>query len=99
DRGFGLGGMVLASVVGTVAAAAVAGLLARRVVPELAALAVWATGLATPLFFDSWLVIAHTLGAALVGAAVLSVVRAREGRGGPALLPVAAASNGPLLRR
>jgi hypothetical protein len=99
DRGFGLGGMVLASVVGTVAAAAVAGLLARRVVPELAALAVWATGLATPLFFDSWLVIAHTLGAALVGAAVLSVVRAHEGRGGPALLAVAAASTGAVLVR
>jgi hypothetical protein len=99
DRGFGLGGMVLASVLGTVAAVAVAGVLARRVVPELAAVAVWTTGLATPLFFDSWLVIAHTLGAALVGAAVLSVVRAHEGRGGPALLAAAATSTGAVLVR
>ncbi len=99
DRGFGVVGMVLASVLGTVAAAAVAGLLARRVVPDLVGVAVWTTGLATPLFFDSWLIIAHTLGAALAGAAVLAVVRAHEGRGGPALLAAAAASTGAVLVR
>ncbi len=95
----GVLGMTLTSVFGTVAAAAVAGLLTRRLAPGLDIVAVWATGLATPLFVDSWLVIAHTLGAALVATATLAVVRADEGRGGPALATVGLAMAGAVLLR
>jgi hypothetical protein len=99
DRAAGLLGMTFTSVLGTVLAAGVAGLLTWRLAPSLAPIAVLATGLATPLFVDSWLVIAHTLGAALVGAAVLSVLRADERRSGAPLLGAVAAMAGAVLLR
>ena len=42
----------------------------------------WVTGLATPLFVDGWVVIAHTLGAALVAGAVLAVLGVASPAGG-----------------
>ena len=81
----GVTAMVLLSVVGTVAAAGVASALARRIEPVLSRPAVWATGLASPLFFDGYLVIAHTLGAAAAGAAVLAAVFALDRRSRSAL--------------
>lgn len=86
---FGLAGMVLVSVAGTVAAAVLAGLLARRIDARLDVATLWVVGLASPLFFDSYLVLAHTLGAALVAASVLLVVRAHE-RSAPSLALLAA---------
>ncbi|MGK3945884.1 hypothetical protein ABK046_47005, partial [Streptomyces caeruleatus] len=57
------------------------------------------TGLATPLVFDAWLVIAHSLGAALAGLAVLAALRVDEGRGWPAVLGTAGAVAGSVLLR
>ena len=69
-----LGGVAAAfavSLAGTLLAAVAAALLARRIDPRAATLTLWVTGAATPLFNDSYLLIAHTLGAAAVGFAVL----------------------------
>ena len=80
DRVAGVAGMVLLSLAGTVAAAGLAGALARRLDPGLTRPAIWVVGLASPLLFDGFLVIAHTLGAALVASAVLAAVVAIERR-------------------
>lgn len=86
---FGAAGMVLLSVAGTVAAAVLAALLSRRVAPGLDRLTLWVVGLVSPLLFDGYVVIAHTLGAAAAVGAVLLVVEALERR--RAWLAVAAA--------
>jgi hypothetical protein len=78
DRVLGNVGMLLLSIGGTVAAATISALLARRLDPRLAVPALWVTGIASPLFFDSYTVIAHTIGAALTGVAVMCAVRAIE---------------------
>lgn len=88
DRLAGVAGMVLLSVFGTVAAAGLAGLLARRIDPGLARPALWVTGLASPLLFDGYLVIAHTLAAACVAGAVLAAAVAFERRSRGAALAV-----------
>ncbi len=72
--------MVLFSMAGTVLAAWLAAALARHLRPELPRPSLWITGLATPLLFDGYLVIAHTLGAAAAAGAVLLAVRATEDR-------------------
>lgn len=81
--GSGTAGALFLSVVGTVAAAWSAGLLARRMAagPALAALTLWATAVATPLLFDAALALAHSLAAAAFGAATLASLRALESRG------------------
>ena len=48
--------------------------------PGLARPTLWALGLASPLLFDGYLVVAHTIGAALAAAAVLVAVVAIERR-------------------
>lgn len=80
DRVAGVTGMVLLSVLGTVVAAGLAGMLAAWIGPALARPTVWVTGLATPLLFDGYLVIAHTLGAACAVGAVLAAAVAFERR-------------------
>ena len=80
DRVAGVTGMVVLSVLGTVLAAGLAALLAGRLDPSLARPAVWAVGLGTPLLFDGYLVIAHTLGAACAAGAVLAAAVAFERR-------------------
>lgn len=80
---FGIGGVAgirLLSIVGGVAAALAAAGLARRLRPGTEVVALWATGLATPLLFDSYLLLAHTLGAALVTAALLAGLAAVDRR-------------------
>ncbi len=89
DRLAGVTGMVLLSVLGTVAAAGLAGLLAARIDTGLARPALWAVGLATPLLFDGYIVIAHTLGAAGAAGAVLAAATAFERRSRPWALAVA----------
>jgi hypothetical protein len=81
DRIGGRAAMVLLSIAGTVATAVLTALLARRFDPGLMVPALWVTGLASPLFFDGYVVIAHTLAAACAAAAVLCVVRVLEGSG------------------
>lgn len=80
DRLGGVGAMVLLSLAGTVVAAGVAAALAQRLDPALARPTVWVVGLASPLLFDGYLLIAHTLGAALAAAAVLAAIVAMERR-------------------
>ena len=82
----GMAAMVLLSVLGTVACAGLAALLARERAGGLERPVLWAVGLASPLVFDAYLLIAHALGAALVTAALLAVVRGiRRERSGLAL--------------
>jgi hypothetical protein len=76
----GVTGMVVLSLAGTVAAASLAAALARRIDHALARPALWAVGLASPLLFDGYLVMAHTLGAALAAAAALAAVVAVQDR-------------------
>ncbi len=93
--GGGTWGAMLLSVAGTVLAALTAALLARRFTddPLAPVLALWATGVATPLLFDSALALAHSLAAAAVGVMVLLALRslASGSRQWPALLGAAAA--------
>jgi hypothetical protein len=70
----GLGAMMIPSVLATVAAAALAALLAREVAEGLERPVLWAVGVGSPLLFDAYLVIAHSLGASFVTAATLAVV-------------------------
>ena len=99
DRVGGTTAMVLLSVAGTVVAAAAAAALARRLSPALARPAVWTVGVASPLLFDSQLVMAHALGAGAAGVAVLAAVRYLERPGLlMAMAAGAAAAFGALLR-
>ena len=86
----GVPGMVLLSVAGTVAAAGLAAALARGLNPVLSRATVWVVGLASPLFFDSFLIMGHTLGAAFAVGATLFAVRAIAGRQ-PAMAAAASA--------
>nr|MDQ3642370.1 hypothetical protein [Actinomycetota bacterium] len=56
SRLVGVAGMMLLSVAGTVAAAGLAAALAARLDPVLPRATVWVVGLASPLFFDSFLI-------------------------------------------
>lgn len=95
----GMAGMVVLSLAGTVAAAGLAAALARRIDPALARPTVWVVGLASPLLFDGFLVMAHTLGAALAAAAVLAAVVAIEDRRPAVALLVGPAIAGLVLLR
>jgi hypothetical protein len=94
DRVGGRAGMVVLSIVGTVAAALLSAMLARRIDPDLAVPALWVVGVASPLLFDGYLVIAHTLGAACAAGAALLLLRRLDERrswiavGGAAVLLV-----------
>jgi hypothetical protein len=77
--GFGVAGGQVVSVLGTVAAAVAAALIARRFDDAIARPTLWFLGVATPLWFDSFVTIAHTVGAALVGFAVLLLMPSRVG--------------------
>ena len=75
-RAGGVPAMVALSVLGTVAAAGFAAAIARRLDPVLARPCLWVVGLVSPLFFDSFLVMGHTIGAAFAAGAVLFAIRA-----------------------
>jgi hypothetical protein len=95
----GVTGMVLLSLLGTVAAAGLAAALAGRIDGSLVRPALWAVGLASPLLFDGFLVMAHSLGAAFATAAVLAtVVAVQERRPAVALLVAPAVAGAVLLR-
>lgn len=78
----GIPAMVAASIVGTVAAALGAAWLAATMgVSERSRVAaLWICGLGTPLLFDSYLVVAHTLAAAFVTVAVIALLRVLDQR-------------------
>ena len=81
----GINALVGLSIVGTVVASLIAAAFARRIAPDLARPTLWALGLGSPLLFDSYLVIAHTVGAALAGALVFVLTR-RSGRTRPVVI-------------
>ncbi len=68
----GLGAMLVVGLAGTVVAALLAALLARRLDPRLDRVTLWAVGVGSPLFFDAYVVLAHTLAAAAAAAAALA---------------------------
>ena len=87
----GLPGVVLLGVAGTLVAAVCAALLVSGSSPGARRSTMWAVGLATPLFFYAYSVIAHSIGAAVVGLAAVGCQRwCRSGRT-PWLLLVAGA--------
>lgn len=97
-----LGGVtaaVLLSVAGVVVSAALAGALGGRLDRALSRPAVWAVGLASPLFFDGFLVMGHTLGAALAaGAALFAVIAITERRPRTALAVAPCVAGAVLIR-
>ncbi|MBS1838169.1 MAG: hypothetical protein JST64_10795 [Actinobacteria bacterium] len=72
-------GPVLVSVFGAWAAALVAAFIARRLNSSYGVWALWLAGIGSPLFFDAYIVVAHTLAATCAGLAFLGVSRALEG--------------------
>jgi hypothetical protein len=76
----GRAAMVVLSIIGTVAAAWMSALLARRVDPDLAMPALWTVGVASPLLLYGYVVIAHTLGAACAAGAALLLLRQLDER-------------------
>lgn len=83
--------VLLLHAAGTVATALAAALLARRLAVGLTVPTLWAVGLGSPLLFDSYQVIAHSLGTAAAAWGVLAVVVGVETRRRP-VLPVALAA-------
>lgn len=88
DRVGGVTGMFMLSVLGTAVAAFFAALIATRFSPAVARPSVWFVGLGSPLLFDSYQVIAHTLAAAAIAIAVWAALRFLD-RGRVATLMVA----------
>lgn len=72
----GLRLVLVAHAVGTVATALAAALLARTLSSRLAIPTLWAVGIGSPLLFDSYQVIAHSLGTAAMTWGLLGVVTA-----------------------
>lgn len=72
-------GPLLVSVFGAWSAAVVAAFIARLLKQEYAPWVLWLAGIGSPLFFDAYIVVAHTLAAACAGLAFLGVSRALDG--------------------
>ena len=85
----GAAGYLILSIVGTLLAALAAASTARRVRATLAIPVLWAVAL-SPLFFDSFIVLAHTLAAAAAAGAVFALTLAVETTGRRRWLAVAA---------
>jgi len=77
-RAFGLVGLVGLSLLGTWAAALVAARLAERIQAGSGVVALWLVGAGSPLFFDAYVIHAHTIAAALAALAVLLALRAMD---------------------
>ena len=77
----GYGGALALSVLGVVAAAVAAALLAGRLAPGAEVAALWATGLGSPLVFDGFQVVGHAVGAGLFGLATASALAALDAAG------------------
>jgi hypothetical protein len=99
DRLGGVTAIILLSLAGTVAAAGLAAALAGRMDRSLVRPTLWVVGLASPMLFDGFLAMAHTLGAALATAALLAaVVAVQDRRPGFAPLVAPAVAGAVLLR-
>lgn len=93
----GVHGMVLLSVVGTWCAALCGALVAHRLDARAAVPVLWVLGVGSPLLFNGYLVIAHTIAAALCGAAAWLLVRLDLGDGLRAWIRLAVAAGALLL--
>lgn len=80
-------GMLAGSVFGTVVAARVAAALSRELRADIERMTLWVVGLASPLLFDTLLVLAHTLAAAATAGAAWCAVVALRAPGRRALSP------------
>jgi hypothetical protein len=80
DEWGGLRGVLALHVLGVVITALAAAVLARRIAPGWERATLWTVGVASPLFFDGYWVIAHSLAAVGAVAAVLGVLMALERR-------------------
>lgn len=76
----GVTGMLLLSILGTVVAALSAGLLARRIDPALGIPALWIAGVGSPLLFDAYLIVGHSLAAAIAGMLAVSMCSVLDDR-------------------
>jgi len=95
----GVTGIVLLSLAGTVLSAGLAAALAGRFDSRFVRPALWAVGLGSPMLFDGYLAMGHTLGAASATAAVLAaVVALQERRPAVAVLVAPAVAVAVLLR-
>lgn len=81
----GLRGVLSLSTIGTWCAAVLGALIARRLRPGTERAVLWFVALGTPLFFDSFWAIGHSLSAAFATLAIYGLVRAKQDR---ALLPL-----------
>lgn len=81
DRLGGVRLMVGLSIVGTVVAAGWSACLSRRLRPGIELATLYGVGLASPLLFDSSLLIAHSGGAAAAAGAAVAFVRFHESTG------------------
>ena len=70
----GVPGAIALSTAGTLAGAVMAALIARRLGAGLDRMALWTVGAGSPLLFDGYQAIAHTLGAAAVAVSVYFVL-------------------------
>jgi hypothetical protein len=80
DEAGGMAGVRLLSVLGAWLAAVGAALLGRRLAAGIDRGCLWLIGVASPLFIDSGLVLAHTLAAATAVFAVIALLDALRGR-------------------
>lgn len=69
----GQGGVLVVSALGTFVAALSAALLARRLDPRYAVPTLWVVGVGSPLLFDAYLVMGHSIAAGLSGLLLLAV--------------------------
>lgn len=67
----GSAGLLVASVMGTWAAAVTAGLLAGRISRRLAVPSMWLLGIGSPLLFNAYIVQGHSIAAGLAGAVLV----------------------------
>lgn len=100
DRVGGVDAMVVLSVLGTLGSALGAAYLARRLEPKLTLPVLWLVGVGSPLLFDGYWVMAHTLATAACVAVVILALRARQSTTFVTLLGVGVvAAAGVVLRR
>lgn len=81
----GYAGLLIFSAIGTWGAAVTAGLIARRIDRRATLPSLWLAGLGTPLLFDAFVAVGHSIAAALSGSCALAVLTAmglRSGAGG-----------------
>lgn len=84
----GFGAMMALSTAGTLLAALFGALIARRIADDLAVPTLWLVGLGSPLLFDAYLVVAHSLAAAAAGGLALVALRTFDEEP-PRWLPIA----------